>query len=492
MVNQALSRMPAALHALPPQVAGRFYTADPVRLAQEVDDLLAGARPSSISRAAKAFIVPHAGNVFSGPVAATAYAGLKDRPITTVIMLAPCHRARLNGIALPSADAMATPLGAVPIAWDAARKVVDLPHVTISDSPFAGEHALEVHLPFLQRLLPKAAIVPLLVGDAEPDAVAQLLDRLWGGPETVLMFSSDLSHYLPDSQARPLDRRTVARIEALQPGALDGQQACGHRVIKGALLAAQARDLRVTALDVRTSADTAGSADKVVGYASLGFEYAHSARLSDEARRLLLATAAEALRGAVTAASMLERIDVTGRLPLGLASPRATFVTLERADGSLRGCIGSLVPHRSLIADVAFNAVKAGLSDKRFAPLTLEELADLSMSISVLSHPRPIAAANADALLANLRPDVDGLIVADAGKSALFLPSVWRSIPDPRAFLAQLLRKAGLPANHWSPTLSAKRFGVEYWRAPLKECSPPDPRIALHFGNHSESLAKPT
>ncbi len=211
---------------------------------------------------------------------------------------------------------------------------------------------------------------------------------------------------------------------------------------------------------MRNSGDTQGGRDRVVGYGSFAFEYAHTARLNDGARRTLIDVAKEVVRQAATHGGKPPQLNINGQLPRALLAQRATFVTLNIA-GRLRGCRGSILPQQSLIADVANNAFQSGFGDPRFTPLTAEELERLEFHISILSSPRRIDCRSEAELLDELRPDVDGLILRDGQRQSLFLPSVWAQIPDARVFLQQLRLKAGLSADHWSPTFEAYRFGTE-------------------------------
>ncbi len=259
----------------PAAVAGHFYPADPTTLATMVDRLLAEAgegmralRPAANAPRPKAMIVPHAGFIYSGPIAASAYSRLRGaRGIERVMLVGPAHRVAVRGLAQPGVGAFATPLGNVRV--DTAA-FVDLPGVVVSHRAHAQEHALEVQLPFLQRLLPEARIVPLVVGHASPDEVAVVLDALWGGPETLVLVSSDLSHYLSYGAARVLDAQTVARIKELDDD-VDPERACGATAIRGLVRVARRRRLRAEVLDLRNSGDTAGDKARVVGYAAVAF-----------------------------------------------------------------------------------------------------------------------------------------------------------------------------------------------------------------------------
>jgi AmmeMemoRadiSam system protein B len=252
----------------PPAVAGRFYPGSPAQLGDCVEQLLAAAQAAS--EPPKGVIAPHAGYVYSGAIAATAYASLRARAreITKVVLLGPAHRVYIEGLALPNAERFATPLGDVPIDAELSRRVLELPFVRRSTQAHALEHSLEVHVPFLQAILPEFSLLPLVVGDATPEQVAEVLELCWGGPETAIVISTDLSHYHSYDEATALDRATAEWItRASEPG-LDPRRACGARCVDGLIELGRRRPLRVELLDLRNSGDTAGPRDQVVGYAA--------------------------------------------------------------------------------------------------------------------------------------------------------------------------------------------------------------------------------
>ena len=238
-----------------------------------INALLASATPAS-GLAPKALIAPHAGYLYSGPIAASAYAQLlpaRDQ-IQRIVLLGPAHYVELEGLATSSAEAFATPLGIVPVDTEAVRQVRALPQVREMDEAHAYEHSLEVQLPFLQSVLSKFLLVPLVAGDASAEEVSQVLDTLWGGPETRFVVSSDLSHYCDYQAARRLDGATAKAIEALKPGGIGEDRACGRMPIQGLLQTAHRHGLRARTLDLRSSGDTAGPHDRVVGYGAFVFE----------------------------------------------------------------------------------------------------------------------------------------------------------------------------------------------------------------------------
>jgi AmmeMemoRadiSam system protein B len=264
------------MNTRPAAVAGMFYPGNPAELMTTIDALLATTKQSN-EPAPKALIVPHAGYIYSGSTAAMAYASLVPlrQQIKRVVLLGPTHRVAVNGIAVPEASAFATPLGNIPLDLETIAQLRDMPQIVFSDRVHAQEHSLEVHLPFLQRVLNDFKLVPLAVGEASPEAVAEVLDYLWGGPETLIVISSDLSHFLNYSAAQQVDRNTCQHIMQLD-AQIQPQQACGAYPVNGLLLAAQQRGLTPQLIHLCNSGDTAGDKNRVVGYASFAFyEPAH-------------------------------------------------------------------------------------------------------------------------------------------------------------------------------------------------------------------------
>lgn len=442
----------------PAAVAGLFYPGDSRALAQAVDGLI-GAAPIQ-SGTPKALIVPHAGYVYSGTTAGAAYAQivpLRSR-IRRVVLIGPNHRVSLRGVAASSAAAFETPLGPVPVDREAVDRAQSFPFVAVNDDAHAGEHGLEVHLPFLQRCLDAFEIVPLIVGETNADDVASLLGALWGGDETLIVVSSDLSHYLPYDAACRSDAEAARAIETLDPDALGQDEACGGHPIRGLLRRAADLDLRATPLGMFNSGDTAGDRERVVGYGAWTFEAAATARLTDADRVRLKEIAREAVRtGAASGAT--PSVDLAA-LPWPLRAHRACFVTIA-VEGELRGCIGSPAPVQPLAVDVARNAVRAATTDPRFHRMTEAEADRAEASISILSTPRPLDASSEAALAAALEPGRDGLTIRAGSRAGLFLPQVWKQVPDAGDFVRYLKEKAGIGVDEWPADLRAERFSAE-------------------------------
>lgn len=255
-----------------PAVAGMFYPADRDELSATVKHYLQEAHAPE-GPVPKAIIAPHAGYIYSGPVAATAYASLARAAtvVRRVVLLGPSHRVPFYGLAVSAADAFMTPLGSILLDRPAIDALLALPQVKARDEAHRLEHSLEVHLPFLQRTLESFTLVPVVVGDASAEEVAEALDLVWGGPETLIVISSDLSHYQDYATAQRLDRATSDAIERLDCAAIRHEQACGRNPVNGLLFSAARHRLRASTIDLRNSGDTAGPRDQVVGYGAYVF-----------------------------------------------------------------------------------------------------------------------------------------------------------------------------------------------------------------------------
>lgn len=445
--------------AHPAQVAGHFYPADPVTLTREIDGFLAGAAASPFR--AKMIVTPHAGLVYCGAVAARVAKAIDTtNGPTRLVILGPNHRMPLRGVALHPAPSWSTPLGEIPVDKEALAPIARLEGVAFDARPFEGEHSLEVPLVFLQRAMRVESLVPILVGDATSELVEKVLRRVWGGPETLIVISSDLSHFLTSNEARAKDSRTRGLIETGQFLAVGPKEACGYASLGGAMRRAAALRMRATGVALATSDMAGGPKDRVVGYGGFAFEYQGSARLSDADRRRLIHIASASLHFAAAHGGARPNLVARGASSPALTAQRGVFVTIQQGS-ALRGCIGSPNPTHPLAGDVAINAVKAGFGDPRFAPLRPEELADMSIHISVLSPKSPIAFVGEEDLIAQLRPDRDGLVLREGARAALFLPSVWEQVPSPRDFVQQLKRKMGLGPEHVATAMTAERFEAE-------------------------------
>jgi AmmeMemoRadiSam system protein B/AmmeMemoRadiSam system protein A len=482
-----------------PAVAGTFYPGRPDRLADGVDRYVAEARRELADRAAAAspggagpapvgrlvaVVVPHAGHVYSGPTAGYAFASIDPALVDRVVLLGPAHYVPVDGIGLSTATAWRTPLGDVPLDADLAEDLhARIEAVIPADEAHAPEHSLEVQVPFLQRVLPEGwRLVPLIVGADLPGDVSAVITLCAALPRTLVVVSTDLSHYLDYSSAVAQDARTIRSIVHRRPDSIGTSDACGRYPLRGLLTAAVAREWSVRLLDARNSGDTAGDRGRVVGYAAFavtaegvpapaleqdavriepesrtgpespirpGSPTVPQTRIGPETRAMLLRLARATIQEALST-QRRPRFDADAWPspdPV-LREPGACFVTLRSASGDLLGCIGSLSARQPLIADVAEHAFDAAFRDPRFSPMTRDRARGMVIDISVLSPTRPFPCAGYDDLLQRV-PVGSGVVVEAGRRRATFLPAVWEQLPEPHAFLSALWRKAGLAPGEW-------------------------------------------
>lgn len=440
------------------RLAGTFFTADGEQLTAEVEAFLeAAARTCQAGdAAARAIVAAHAGYRFSGRFAGFSYGAVTWSP-RRVVVLGPSHRHWFHGIAFPSQDRFSTPLGMLAIDRPACEllAMADLAHE--EDAAHDNEHAIETQLPFIRTLWPDTEIVPLVCGDVPAGQVAAAVDAL-AGPETLVVLSSDLSHFLNQSAAREKDAETARLLETGAAMELTPDHACGAKCLQGWLMSRTGQGTKALRLGMGDSSSAAGDTTSVVGYGAWAFYPADAAMLSVKSRAGLL----DAARGAIS-----ERLGArheTAVIPDTAAAPlqthAASFVTLT-SGGRLRGCVGSLEARRSLASDVAENALGAGFRDPRFLPVKAGELPGIRIEVTVLSRASKIQFSCEEEAISGIEPGRDGLILSAGGKRAAFLPKVWESLREPPAFLQELKRKAGLPRRYWAGDISLHRFRVE-------------------------------
>lgn len=464
--------MSRATTVRPPAVSGLFYPEDPRELAEAVDDALWSAvpPPQAMDVGAplrpKGVIAPHAGYAYSGSVAGSAYACLAPLrgSVRRVVLAGPAHRVPLAGVAVPSVDAFATPLGRVEV--DTAGRNAALEHacVHVDDLAHGPEHSLEVHLPFIQRALGDVAVLPLVVGKVGSAELADVFDAVWDGPDTVFVISSDLSHYQDYATATRLDRRTADTILSGDAASIGSGDACGAYPVRGFLLAARRHGLKTELVDLRNSGDTAGGKDRVVGYgAFVMFQEETSdsgeaeVAIDADARRVLLETAIGVIDRHLDGSGSGGGDAFGDGLPEAVLRHGASFVTLENR-GRLLGCTGTMLPMRPLIEDVAVHAKTSAFADPRLPPVTRRDWHEMSVKISVLSTLEGLAVESLDELAGTVRAGVDGLLIEGAGRRATFLPSVWAKVSTPDEFLSLLWRKAGLVPGEWPADMSVERY----------------------------------
>jgi len=476
----ALSAFSAASAEIvrPPLRAGSFYPSEPRELRNLIDRLAQNARSAQPDvperRSLRALILPHAGYLYSGPTAAHAGRVLSQNQFKKVLLMGPDHFVGFRSAAVPAVHSFQTPLGEIPL-HPAAADLLKQPELFAPLPPADDrEHSLEVVLPFLQAFLNTFQLVPIVVGRADSDrlcpALLPLVDR-----ETLVVVSSDLSHFLPYAEARSKDRRTIDAILALDRRALfkEPDSACGAHPLAILLAMADRCNWRPVLLNYLNSGDTAGDRTRVVGYAAIAFfgdppmpaMKESNPLLTPEKGRLLVTLARSTLMEAFGLPLPPADADRM-RSALSDASfqvPSATFVTLKRK-GQLRGCIGTLSASDPLAEGVRRNAVNAAFHDPRFPPLTKKELEQVEVEVSVLSEPRPLPFSDPEDLLRKLQPNVDGVIIRQGHASATFLPQVWEQLPKKEDFLGHLCLKAGLPRDAWKRgRIEVSTYQVQYF-----------------------------
>ena len=471
-----------------PAVAGMFYALDREKLAENVDELLAEVKPAPIKNL-RGLICPHAGYPCSGKTAAIAYKQLVGRDVRTVIVMAPSHYASFEGASIPAVDAYRTPLGDVPLSPKAKElskisPLVGKPSCEVrrpdwwrrspkqlppfgEDTPHSWEHSLEVQLPFLQRTLKDFALVPIVFGEVDPEAAAAVLVKHLDD-KTLLVASSDLSHFHPYEQATNLDTLCVKAICSLNTAWAGQQEACGKLPILTLMHIARQKHWKARLLDYRNSGDTTGDKSGVVGYAAIAFyvpdktetpRQTGQSSYSPKERKFLLELARKTVVDYVTDAQ-IPTVD-EAKVPENLTEMKACFVTLTKG-GRLRGCIGGFFPRAPLYQEVIQMAVSAATRDRRFPLVEPKELDQIRIEISVLTVPERLKFDSPEQLLAKLRPHVDGVILQVRSRQSTYLPQVWEKLPDKETFLGHLAEKAGLPSSAWrSPQAAVLTYQVE-------------------------------
>ncbi len=465
-----------------PAVAGLFYPKQPEALGRAIDGYLAEAKEHGC-RAVRALVAPHAGYQYSGLTAAHAYKQIVGRGFKTVVILAPSHYALVQGACVSGADEFRTPLGRVPIAPLARELVKHRPFVAEApsrvqrpawrgqssrpmlapgeDTAHTWEHSDEVQVPFLQRVLKEFAVVPIILGDVDTEEVARVLaDKI--DDQTLLVASSDLSHYHPYDRAKELDGKCVETICRLDIAGAAEQEACGKAPIMVLMHLARQKGWTARMLDYRNSGDTAGDKSGVVGYAAIVFESQTAARFSKTERKALLELAR---RSVVEVVNNGRLPDVKAdEMPARCAEEKGCFVTLTK-NGELRGCIGNILPSGPLWKAIMENARSAAARDFRFNPVQKDELAKIEIEVSVLTVPQPLAFESPEDLVKKLRPHKDGVVLEMGMRRATYLPQVWEQLPEPTKFLSSLAQKAGGAPDDWRrPGAKVMTYEVEAFK----------------------------
>lgn len=467
--------MPVSVHAYEVRksvAAGRFYPDSPSQLRQLIENYTITAKKTCPGIPAgmelKAIIVPHAGYVYSGLTASYATYLLQGEHFNKVIVMGPDHRVGFDNACISGADAYETPLGRVNIHDDARRLRKENDMFRVIDASERTEHSIEVVLPFLQYALHDFSLVPIVMGPGDVNAYAHAIGSIIDD-DTLLVASSDLSHYMRYDNAVEQDRETIDMILNLREDALGEKpnRACGIVAIRVMVNLALKRGWKPMFLNYTNSGDTGGSRDSVVGYASIAFyggpmEKTFSEEQGQVLVKLAKNTIQEKLGIAIDEPDLFEK----AMKEEAFQTKRGVFVTLNKK-GRLRGCIGSLEARDSVIEGVRRNALNAAFHDPRFNPVSPSEMDAMEIEVSILTDPKPLEYTDYKDLLGKLRPGVDGVILRSGYAGATFLPQVWDQLPDKAEFLSHLCAKAGLSANAWKDKkLEVSTYQVQYFEEP--------------------------
>ncbi len=433
-----------------PAVADMFYSAIPDELKKEINEF-AAKNGNNYKYKTRAVIVPHAGLIYSGQLA---YEGIYqlDKSVKNIFIFAPAHRVAFEGLALSGFDEWKTPLGNIGINQEINQNLIEKFGLKIFDAGYENEHSIEIQVPIIQTLFEDVKIIPVLVGKAAPEIITNIIKEYYDDKECGFLISSDLSHFLSDDKAKQIDEETAGMIESGNIKNFRYEQACGAIGIYGLVGFANSKGYSMIRVNMFNSSAISGDKSSVVGYGSWFLyegeknsfikEY-YSGYLLDLCRNIIL--------------SRLENKKIyTNHAPVFNESG-ACFVTLKK-NGNLRGCIGSIVAHQPLINDIVDNAQSAAFRDPRFNPLTIDEVDELTIDISLLSEPKPMQFSDEQDLLNQIVPYKDGIIIKDGWQQAVYLPSVWEDLPEKEVFLKSLKVKAGMSPDHFSKNFEAFRF----------------------------------
>lgn len=438
----------------PAAVAGKFYTSNKEELNSQLEEFAKFCR-KDYECSSRAIIVPHAGYVYSGLIAAQGFQYL-DKSVKNVFIIAPPHYVPVKNVALSEFEMWSTPLGEIQVNQEINQELVRDFGCEYEDDAFKSEHSAEVQVPFLQKFLPHVKIIPILAGH-NVDKLAKIIDYYWENPENGFVISTDLSHFHPSSEARKIDALTAEMIETKDMEQFSPEQACGGVGVNALVKFAKAEGYSLIRVGMVNSGDVTQDNSSVVGYGSwLLFEGEKNQFIKKYFSEYVI----DICKKSILSRLQGEKLNIE-KIPPVFGQSGACFVTLEK-HGNLRGCIGSIIAHRPLIDDLVTNAQNSAFSDPRFSPLEMSEFDELEIDVSLLSAPEKMHFENEQDLLAQIRPNIDGIIIKDKGYQAVYLPSVWEQLPEKELFLNSLKIKAGLPPKHFSDTFEAYRYTTEY------------------------------
>ena len=424
-----------------PAVAGMFYPNSSHVLDEMISSFLNNSQDLDIENI-RGIVSPHAGYIYSGQVAAWGYKQLKD-DYKTIILIGPSHHVGFYGASVPNYTHYETPLGLVKVSPKTKLLVQE---GFISDNRIHDpEHCLEVQLPFLQKVLKDFEIIPIITGQIDPEVLANILIRYIDN-KTLVIASSDLSHYHSYDEAVYLDSFCVNSIPSLNFSGMEKCEACGKIPVLTLMYIAKKLGWKGKALGYANSGDVTGDKTRVVGYTSVIFYSEPERELNREEKMFLLRLARETLEYYLKNQTVPDIKE--SELTQNLKKVQGCFVTLNK-HGNLRGCIGHILPQIPLYQCVIQNSINAALHDMRFQPVSYDELKDIDIEISVLSVPKPLEFQNSEELLKKLQPGKHGVVLYYNGKQSTFLPQVWETIPNKEEFLSHLCLKQFSPPDCW-------------------------------------------
>lgn len=435
----------------PPTVAGQFYPADPIELEKVVQQMMDEA-PKTGLRDVRAILVPHAGYRYSGDVAATSFRQI-DKNFSRVFILAANHRgdAPLRGVSIPNVTHYGMPGSEIQlsaIAEKLRRKKI------VTQEPLVHTaHMIEVELPFLTELKKNFGgtnyeIIPIILGHMDREQIQQLANILaqYANDKTLFVFSVDLSHFFPDEKAQQLDEYTITSLMSRDDEATGQATTDGNQVLLTMLDLAEIKKWEPAFLMYKNSGSVNQDMSRVVGYASIVFH--KPLLMNHQEKKELVGLARQTVEKVVKNGEPIESDPSLADKHHIFNASRGVFVTLKKA-GKLRGCIGNILPRESIVKAVQDNAVNAALHDRRFTPVTENELDNLTVSVSILDYPQRIKVSDPKEYLEVLQTRKDGVILMHQGRRSTFLPQVWENLPEPEMFLNRLCNKQGKPANCW-------------------------------------------
>lgn len=458
-------RYPVAVGSFYPR-NGRELSAQTAKLLDTADRRLR----TSEGDIPKAIIVPHNALYFSGLTAGAGYAALKKlKPfVKRVVVIGSSHQGKYFGISLSQARYWEMPNRRFEIDEELTGKLIKMQGVGFDNGAHEAESSLEMQLPFINAVFGRdVKIVPVLVEDASIEQVSDFIKAVWGGPETVVVISTDMTAGKDAETVRQAIEKTARSLEKKEYKVIKDKDFCAPLPVAGLLAFAQENNLNIKKLDLQTSADAFPMTDKVIGFGAFGiFEEDKDENENQKERLESVLYANQEILLRVAAQSVVSGFDrgrplrvKESRYPEELHEKGATFVSIYH-NGVLRGSAGSPEATRSVLEDIAENAYAAAFSDFRFVPLDEDEIKDAEISILFLTRPELLSFENEEDLLTKIKPNEDGLIVKERSNKALFLPQIWETFPSPKEFLIHLKQRAGLPADYWSPTVKVYRFNV--------------------------------